>query len=175
MCWISVLALVFCLVVNLISVSLCIWFLSPIILSLHRDSLVENSFFSHVSCYPSNTRAVTELGTPVSSCRLVQCRCEVQQSAELDPSCPRTPKAIIVQNLIKILIHSFESTSLAFPCYPTRVGLWLVQCTMKSALCMDFVHRVALLLLNFLCYPSLNMCLLFGSVTRWSELFLRYF
>lgn len=148
----------FCLVVNLISVSLCIWFLSPIILSLHRDSLVENSFFSHASCYPSNTGAVTELGTPVSSCRLVQCRCEVQQSAELDPSCPRTPKAIIVQNLIKILIHSFESSSLAFPCSHTRVGVWLVQCTMKSALCMDFVHRVvrcvALLLLNVLLCQS---------------------
>lgn len=115
---------------------------------------MENSFFSHASCYPSNTGAVTKLGIPVSSCRLVQCRCEVQQSAELDPSCPRTPKAIIVQILIKILICGFESSSLAFPCSPTRVGVWLVQCTMKSALCMDFVHRVVR------CCPSSKFSLL---------------
>lgn len=79
---------------------------------------------------------------PNPSVLLQACSVQMWSSAQLnhDLFFLRTPKAIMMQNLIKILIHSFENSSLAFLCSPTRVELWLVQCTMKSALCMDFVH-----------------------------------
>lgn len=110
--------------------------LSPVIQPLPRDSLVENSVF--FPCYPSNTRAVTELGSPVSSCPDVK-------RAVLSSS--RTLKAMTMQNWI-ILIRSSENFSLAFLCLST------------------VFLGVPLLLLNSLYYASLNMSLFFGLVTR---------
>lgn len=108
-------------------------------------------------------KAVTELGTVESSCRSVQWRYEVQKSVKHDLSCHRTSKAIMMQNSIKIIVHSLEKYFLAF----SYKGLFL-SVHSRSLLCVWILSTVLLgfaLLLNFLCYGILNMCLFSGFVT----------
>lgn len=133
MSWISTLltgtaCLVFCLVENLSqSENLNLIFKSYS--SSATDSVLWSiPFFPMLPATHQMFKAVTELGALESFCVFVQCRYEVQKSVKDDLSCLRTPKAIMIENLIKIIIHSFEKSFLAL-CYKGRV----VTCSVYRA------------------------------------------